>query len=206
MTMRGTSGAASVRRSFLYRAALGLLALVLTGCASSASSSSYLAEDLSEFEHSVLDDGRVTRDELDDARRRTVLCLEAEGFSAAFQHLNDRVSALEVDSGAPGPSETDVQFEARFDSTISDCSETYLNDIDVAWLQQTAPSEEERRAALDVLQRCVEPYGIQVPAADAEGLKDLFNRIDSATAASTAERDALVTCFQDYSLASATGG
>lgn len=193
-------------RRFLLLTGLVVLVLAFAGCAPTIYPAPIPWEDLSEFERGVLEDGTVTRAELDDARRQTILCVESEGFSAYFEHHDSRLSVFGVDSGPPGPGETADEFEARFDDTIDNCKETYLTAINRAWLRQTAPSEEERRAALRTLQICVEPYGVQVPSGDAEGLRELFARIDKATAENPVERDTLVNCIQDYSVATATGG
>lgn len=163
-------------------------------------------EDLSAFEREILDDGEVTFAELERARFATVTCLEDLGFEARFVPLDGRVSALEADSGLPGPGETESELEERFDSGIDQCTGEYLDDVEATWIAATAPSGIELAAALSDLQACVAPYDVSVGSGDPEGLLVLFQRIDEAAADDPATRDALVSCFQSYSVAIAGTG
>ncbi len=181
-----------------------LAAASLVGCGGKSSPASQPVTTISDYASTVLADGTVTRTEIEAARADTLGCLSAEGFSATFTARDERVSNLEVDSGSPAPGESDSEFEQRFDQTIAECTSTYLTAIDVAWLRATAPSEEERLAAFNTLQQCIEPYDVVVAGTDAKDLVDLLERIDSATTPAD-QRTALAECYGTYSLATATG-
>ena len=174
----------------------------LTGCGAKSPASSPV-NTVSGYASAALADGTVTRAEVEAARGETVKCLSSEGFAASFVIQDDRVSTLEVDSGAPGPGESDTDFEQRFDSTIETCKSTYLNAIDTAWLRDTAPSEEEVRAAFTTMNQCLEEYSIVVTDTAPESFGPLLDRIDSASTPDV-ERNGLVECFSTYSLATAT--
>jgi hypothetical protein len=185
-------------------AAVFVIVAALAGCGGAKSPVNGTAADgMSEFAREVLSDGTVTNAEIEDSRARTISCIESEGFSASFVAQDDRVSSLEVDSGTPEPGESEADFETRFDNTIERCRGEFLDQVEAAWLQETAPSEEELRAAFAALQQCVEPY-VAVLSADADGLAPLFAALDDPSTPDDA-RTTMAACYSDYTVAAASG-
>jgi hypothetical protein len=159
---------------------------------------------MSSYATEVLADGVVTRLEIDAARSQTLTCLAAEGFAAEFTAQDDRLSDLQATSGAPQPGESESALEQRFDSAISRCTGQYLYPVNAAWLQNTAPSEQERMAALVALRECVQPLEIAIPDAEPETLRGVFVRIDDPTLRQD-QQTILKGCLTRYAVATATG-
>lgn len=185
---------------------LASVIFVVSGC-TSTSDGHVTSAGLSDYEVAAFADGTISRAEVDEARFAIVGCVEQEGFVAFFEPLDDRVSILTVESGAPRAGESNTEFEERFDDTIEACRTTYLDDIESAWLDQTAPSEEERLKSLAELRSCVAEYGVLVLDASEDGFRELFARIDAAVEQGLdEERNALVACLNIYNLATSEGG
>lgn len=159
----------------------------------------------SEFALQILDDGAVSRSEIELARSATVDCLAADGFSARFVEQDDRVSNLDVDSGPPRAGESDEALGQRFERVFDQCTREFLSDVNTAWLRATAPSEEELQRSFDELQECAGRVGITVMAPTPDELGQLAQRSEDVSL-SEATRSLLVGCLTAYATATASGG
>lgn len=161
--------------------------------------------EVSEFAASLIGDGVVTRDEIEQARAATIECFAAEGMTAEFTPVNDRLSTMRVDSGAPRAGESQEAADARWNDAATRCVRDYLQPVDLAWLRTTAPSDEELQQAFRDLQVCTDVVGVSVAAPTPQDLTDLA-RLTDDTSVAESTRKAVETCLSTYSVATATGG
>ena len=179
--------------------------LLVGGCSKSdeASDNSVLGSaELSDFAIQVLSDGQIERVELEEAKERTIVCVEAEGFEAWFESEDNRVNHLVIE-GSPNPGESEEEFDKRFEGSNNECKALYWTPIDKVWLKQSEPSEEEVQAAFITLKECVKPFGVEVSSSDSEGLRPLLERLNDSDVGEEENRE-LSKCFSSFSLATAT--
>ena len=178
--------------------------IFVVSCSSEPEASAPENPNLSEYSKGILEDGEVTRAEVDEARQRTVSCIELEGYSAEFIAENDRISLLSIEAELPDDEEEQKAFEEKMASVEAECKTEFLNDIEKVWLINTQPSEEETAAAFNELKECAATYDITLDAPTPESILPLLEHIDDQNT-EPEEREELSTCFNKYSLATATG-
>lgn len=182
----------------------GLLALVFaTACSSSSGDVPAIAwQSVPEEQRAALEDGVVTRAEIEGAYQGGVECLEDAGFIDVFyERESDRVYAIQASSGARAPNESEDEMEARLDVAFEACLATHVGTVGDQWLRQTEISEEERLQAADHLRACIEPWEVEVLGIDAEGLRPLNERIvELENAGQVADAAGLNACYRDYLL------
>ncbi len=161
--------------------------------------------EVSPFAASLIGDGVVTRDEIEQARAATIECFSAEGMTATFAAVNDRLSTMRVDSGAPRAGESQEAADRRWNDAAVRCLHDFLQPVDQVWLRTTAPSEEQMRQSFRELQACAGDVGVTVAAPTPADLTELA-RLTEDKSVDEGTRAALETCLSTYSVATATGG
>ncbi|MCP4084115.1 MAG: hypothetical protein GY745_03510 [Actinomycetia bacterium] len=152
----------------------------------------------------ILEDGMVSRAEMEGAYQDAVDCLEESGYvEVFFERESDRVYTIQGSSGAPEPGESETEQEARIDLGWDSCLGEYVGSVGDAWLRQTELSEEEKLVAAAALNDCIRPFGVEISGADVEGLRPLIEKlIELEGGAEAADQDALVLnrCYDEFLL------
>ncbi|RMH77735.1 MAG: hypothetical protein D6683_08465 [Actinomyces sp.] len=152
----------------------------------------------------ALEDGVVTRAEIEEAYQRTVDCLVAAGFEhVEYTRDNDRVYSLQFDASGPPAGMSEDDYEQQINAAAEACATENLNATSDVWLRQTELSEEQKQAEARRLAACVADYGIEVTGPDAAGLRPLVERLgelEKAGQENTPEWETLNSCFQAFAL------
>jgi hypothetical protein len=183
------------------------VSLLLAGCSFGSSSDPPAEEGLKSIPPSqrlILADGSVSRAEIEQAYADSVACLEQAGFAdVSWSRDSERVYSIQATLGPPRPGESAADAELRADNAFDDCRTQYVSVVSDEWLRATELSDEEKRAAAEVLASCVAPFGIEVTGFREADLKPLIDRLaelDRNMETNDTESIALNECFSVFAL------
>ncbi len=134
------------------------LALLLTSCARSPDSRDTgnpviraMAEQpgLSEYQKGLLEDGRLTFPEYEQAVFRTVGCLEAAGFHDIRTELRSQSRGYTIDVAFPDGVSPEIA-----EASLDECFDESLSVVQVAFAEENRPTEAEQARMEDRRREC----------------------------------------------------
>lgn len=155
-------------RRYLLLALIAAPLLAATGCRGGSSSApdipSYVRSELpnaSEFERTLLADGKVTESEYEHAVLEMLRCAEEHGINHSEPVLTPQgISAPKWKYVVgPWPIEEDAKYQAMFQA----CFDEYEQAIQTVWVLQEAPSEEEQAKAKEQVIQCLLEHDLVFP-------------------------------------------
>lgn len=136
-------------------------------------STSTTPEEIPEFQRALLEDG-VTFDEYESAVLAAVACLEANGIEVYGPYRNDQLPrgrkiyapgydpSLTYSFGWTLPDTASSDLQDAADAVYDDCVAEYLDHVEAAWSDVTAPTEEELDRAYEDLVACLRDQGFEI--------------------------------------------
>lgn len=157
------------RRS-LFLVVTFLMVVWLSGCGGAGASSDTVGKDrlppenpwglgpleVSSFQMGLLEDGELSFGEYESAVRATVACLEGEGIWVSDVELDGDQFAYTFGGSAS------VDEQEVVEETYERCYSQYQSTVDLAWVVQNAPSEEESQAIRNEIAVCLRELGLEV--------------------------------------------
>jgi hypothetical protein len=135
--------------------------------------------DGSEFQQTILEDGKVSYAEYEQAYDATVSCMRDAGLVVVgpFAIMANRYLTYTVRDGA------------GVDSAMVGCEERYLDYVGAVWSEQQLPTGEEAERVLDDYIDCLQGLGLEVPKdASLQDVEDVAGAANGDTAYPCIER------------------
>lgn len=114
-------------------------------------------ETTSEFQRNLLQDGELTYEEYETSVLATVQCLQEHGVTISVEPR--AVAGRRLEFVYESTEANDASVSSAYDS----CYIKYQNLVDIAWFQQTRPTEALLATARAALAACIREAGVPLP-------------------------------------------